>query len=156
MILKDLSFLIAIRFLKARKEGFLSFVTGLSFACIALGVAVLIVVTSVMNGFEKELRERILNTIPHASIEGIVPIDNWESIYTELKQNKEIIGLAPFIESQSLLSHKGEVLGTKIFGIKPEFEKSVSVVNDFMLQGSLDSLKANSFNIIIGLSLIHI
>ena len=80
MILKDLSFLIAIRFLKARKKGFLSFVTGLSFTCIALGVSVLIVVTSVMNGFERELRERILDTIPHASIEGIRPIDNWELI----------------------------------------------------------------------------
>ncbi len=152
MILKDLSFLIAIRFLKARKEGFLSFVTGLSFTCIALGVAVLIVVTSVMNGFERELRERILDTIPHASIEGIRPIDNWELIYAELKKNDEIIGLAPFVESQSLLSHKGEVLGTKIFGINPDFEKSVSVVNDFMLQGSLDSLEASSFNIVIGLS----
>ena len=80
-----------------------------------------------MNGFERELRERILDTIPHASIEGIRPIDNWELIYAELKKNDEIIGLAPFVESQSLLSHKGEVLGTKIFGINPDFEKSVSV-----------------------------
>ena len=60
--------------------------------------------------------------------------------------------MAPFVESQSLLSHKESTLGTKIFGINPDFEKSVSVVNDFMLQVSLDSLKANSFNIVIGLS----
>ena len=116
MALKDLSFLIAIRFLKAKKAGFLSFVTILSYTCIALGVAVLIVVTSVMNGFERELRERILNTIPHASIIGMKPIENWERIYSELKKNEEIIGIAPFIESQSLLTHQGEVFGTKIFG----------------------------------------
>ena len=103
MALKDLSFLIAIRFLKTKKTGFLSFVTALSYTCVALGVAVLIVVTSVMNGFERELRERILNTIPHASIQGIRPIENWETIYSELKKNEEIIGIAPFIESLSLI-----------------------------------------------------
>ena len=137
MALKDLSFLIAIRFLKTKKTGFLSFVTALSYTCVALGVAVLIVVTSVMNGFERELRERILNTIPHASIQGIRPIENLETIYSELKKNEEIIGIAPFIESQSLLTHQGEVFGTKIFGVLPEYEASVSVVNDFMLQGSM-------------------
>ena len=94
---KDLSFFIAIRFLRSRKQGFLSFVTALAFSCVALGVAVLIVVTSVMNGFETELRERILKTIPHASIEGIQPIKDWKSIYTELKKNEDIIGLAPYI-----------------------------------------------------------
>ena len=152
MALKDLSFLIAIRFLKSKKTGFLSFVTALSYTCVALGVAVLIVVTSVMNGLERELRERILNTIPHASIQGIRPIENWETIYSELKKNEEIIGIAPFIESQSLLTHQGEVFGTKIFGVLPEYEASVSVVNDFMLQGSMDSLQKNSFNIVLGLT----
>ena len=152
MALKDLSFLIAIRFLKAKKAGFLSFVTILSYTCIALGVAVLIVVTSVMNGFERELRERILNTIPHASIEGMKPIENWERIYSELKKNEEIIGIAPFIESQSLLTHQGEVFGTKIFGVIPDLEESVSVVSDFMIQGSMDSLKKDSFNIVLGLT----
>ena len=102
---KDLSFFIAIRFLRSRKQGFLSFVTALAFSCVALGVAVLIVVTSVMNGFETELRERILKTIPHASIEGIQPIKDWRSIYSKLKKNEDIVGLAPFIESQSLLSN---------------------------------------------------
>jgi lipoprotein-releasing system permease protein len=152
MMSKDLSFFIAIRFLRSRKQGFLSFVTALAFSCVALGVAVLIVVTSVMNGFETELRERILKTIPHASIEGIQPIKDWRSIYSKLKKNEDIVGLAPFIESQSLLSNKGEVFGTKIFGILPEYETSVSVVEDFMLQGSFDSLKENSFNIVLGLS----
>ncbi len=152
MALKDLSFLIAIRFLKAKKAGFLSFVTILSYTCIALGVAVLIVVTSVMNGFERELRERILNTIPHASIEGMKPIENWERIYSELKKNEEIIGIAPFIESQSLLTHQGEVFGTKIFGVIPDLEESVSVVSDFMIQGSMDSLEKDSFNIVLGLT----
>ena len=152
MALKDLSFLIAIRFLKAKKAGFLSFVTILSYTCIALGVAVLIVVTSVMNGFERELRERILNTIPHASIEGMKPIENWERIYSELKKNEEIIGIAPFIESQSLLTHQGEVFGTKIFGVIPNYEESVSVVSEFMIQGSMDSLEKDSFNIVLGLT----
>ena len=72
--------------------------------------------------------------------------------FIRIKKNEEIIGIAPFIESQSLLTHQGEVFGTKIFGVIPDLEESVSVVSDFMIQGSMDSLEKDSFNIVLGLT----
>ena len=69
---------IALRYLRGRKSGFLSFISALAFISTSLGVAVLIIVSSVMNGFEKELKERVLNVIPHASIYGINTLEYWE------------------------------------------------------------------------------
>ena len=75
----------------------------MAFSCIALGVAVLIIVTSVMNGFERELKDRILNIIPHAEIIGLNPISNWEKIQAKVEENRSVIGVAPFIETQVLI-----------------------------------------------------
>ena len=80
---------IALRYLKGRKSGVLSFISSLAFVSTSLGVAVLIIVSSVMNGFEKELKDRVLNVIPHASIYGLNPIDEWEKI-DEWCQKEEI------------------------------------------------------------------
>ena len=80
MFKEDVSLFIALKYLKTKRKGFLSFVSSMAFSCIALGVAVLIIVTSVMNGFERELKDRILNIIPHAEIIGLNPILNWEKI----------------------------------------------------------------------------
>jgi ABC-type lipoprotein release transport system permease subunit len=116
MLSKDLSFFIAIRFLRSRKQGFLSFVTALAFSCVALGVAVLIVVTSVMNGFETELRERILKTIPHASIEGIQPIKDWRSIYSKLKKMKILLVWLPLLKVNLCSRIKEKFLEQKSLG----------------------------------------
>ena len=77
-------------------------VSGIGFIGIALGVAVLIIVSSVMNGFERELRERILQSIPHASIEGNIKNDEIDTIQSILEENPEIIATAPYIETQGL------------------------------------------------------
>ena len=81
---KDISLSIAFEYLRSKTKGATSFVSSLAYACVAIGVAVLIIVSSVMNGFEKELRDRILNVIPHASIMGVVPISNWSDVYDVL------------------------------------------------------------------------
>ena len=87
---KDISLSIAFEYLRSKNKGATSFVSSLAYACVAIGVAVLIIVSSVMNGFEKELRDRILNVIPHASIMGVVPISNWNDVYEALKEHPKV------------------------------------------------------------------
>ena len=147
---KDISLSIAFEYLRSKTKGATSFVSSLAYTCVAIGVAVLIIVSSVMNGFEKELRDRILNVIPHASIEGILPISDWNEIYTSLKEHQKVVGVAPFIQSQMLIGSLDEVYGSNLIGIDPDSEKSVSVVSSFIIKGNYESLNEDSNNIILG------
>ena len=147
---KDISLSIAFEYLRSKTKGATSFVSSLAYTCVAIGVAVLIIVSSVMNGFEKELRDRILNVIPHASIEGILPISDWNEIYISLKEHQKVVGVAPFIQSQMLIGSLDEVYGSNLIGIDPDSEKSVSVVSSFIIKGNYESLNEDSNNIILG------
>ena len=147
---KDISLSIAFEYLRSKTKGATSFVSSLAYTCVAIGVAVLIIVSSVMNGFEKELRDRILNVIPHASIEGVLPLSNWNKIYESLKDNQKVVGVAPYIQSQMLIGSLDEVYGSNLIGIDPKSEKSVSVVSSFVSKGSYESLNEDSNNIILG------
>ena len=147
---KDISLSIAFEYLRSKTKGATSFVSSLAYTCVAIGVAVLIIVSSVMNGFEKELRDRILNVIPHASIEGILPISDWNEIYMSLKEHQKVVGVAPFIQSQMLIGSLDEVYGSNLIGIDPDSEKSVSVVSSFVIKGNYESLNEDSNNIILG------
>lgn len=150
MFKEDVSLFIALKYLKTKRKGFLSFVASMAFSCVALGVAVLIIVTSVMNGFERELKDRILNIIPHAEIIGLNPISNWEKIQAKAEENRSVIGVAPFIETQVLIGSPREVFGANLIGIEPDLESKVSVVSDFMIEGTFDSLNKDTNNIILG------
>ena len=150
MFKEDVSLFIALKYLKTKRKGFLSFVASMAFSCVALGVAVLIIVTSVMNGFERELKDRILNIIPHAEIIGLNPISNWEKIQAKVEENRSVIGVAPFIETQVLIGSPREVFGANLIGIEPDLESKVSVVSDFMIEGTFDSLNKDTNNIILG------
>ena len=147
---KDISISIALEYLRSKTKGATSFVSSLAYTCVALGVAVLIIVSSVMNGFEKELRDRILNVIPHASISGVEPISDWNEIYTVLKDHPKVVGAAPFIQSQMLIGSSDEVYGSNLIGINPNSEKNVSIVSNFITKGSYESLNESSSNIILG------
>ena len=147
---KDISLSIALEYLRSKTKGATSFVSSLAYTCVALGVAVLIIVSSVMNGFEKELRDRILNVIPHASISGVTPISDWNEIYTALKDHPKVVGAAPFIQSQMLIGSSYEVYGSNLIGINPNSEKNVSIVSTFITKGSYESLNESSSNIILG------
>ena len=147
---KDISLSIAFEYLRSKTKGATSFVSSLAYTCVAIGVAVLIIVSSVMNGFEKELRDRILNVIPHATIEGILPISDWNKIYASLKEHQKVDGVAPFIQSQMLIGSLDEVYGSNLIGIDPDSEKSVSVVSSFIIKGNYESLNEDSNNIILG------
>lgn len=150
-----LSLQIAWRYTRAkRRNHFISFISLSSICGVALGVMALITVLSVMNGFEKELKERILGMVPHARVFGAYqPIRDWKSVITQVKQNKEVIGAAPFIHGQGMIADDGAVKGVHIEGILPEYEDEVTKVSQSFVEGSLTDLKSGSYNIAIGESL---
>ena len=148
--MKNISLFIALRYFKSKGPGFISFQSGMALAGIAIGVAILILVTSVMNGFERELKTRILQAIPHASIQGNINKDEVDGINESLMLNSNIVGVAPYIETQGLLSSGAYLKGVYIFGIDTQYEKNVSTIENHFVEGSLDSLEDNNYNLVIG------
>lgn len=148
----NLSFFIGLRYLfSKRKEGFLSLVSWFSFVGIILGVASLITVLSVMNGFHAELRERILSVVPHAHVVlDKQQASTWQDLSQQLKQQDYVLGVAPFIDGQAMLSKYGSSLGVKLTGIDPNIEQEVSVLDQHMQQGQLSALSTQEFGIVIG------
>lgn len=151
---KPLEVFIGLRYLRAkRRNHFISFISLISILGIALGMTTLITVISVMNGFEKELRARILGAIAHATIR---PMDgalmDWRSVIKEVEKHSEVNGAAPFIEEGVWLQGK-ESSGALIRGVDPTFEARVSEVSDKMLSGTLNDLQPGEYNIILGLGL---
>jgi lipoprotein-releasing system permease protein len=149
---------IALRYVRGgghrSRDKFISFISGLSMAGIGLGVAALIVVLSVMNGFQKEVRDRMLSVIAH--IEVIAPqqgFDDPEAIRKSIEQaNSQVIGVAPFVSGESMLAH-GDLLRPAIVrGIDPELEPTVSDFKE-VISGSLANLQAGEFRVILGLEL---
>ena len=151
---KPLEVYIGLRYLRAkRRNHFISFISLISMLGIALGVATLITVLSVMNGFEKELRERILGMVSHASIrpyEG--GFKDWQTVVEQASRHSEVSGAAPFIEQETMIQNQ-RVRGALIRGVDPALEPSVSEVADKMIAGSLDDLVAGEYRIVLGLSL---
>jgi len=148
--MKNISLFIALRYFKNKGQGFISFQSGMALAGIAIGVAILILVTSVMNGFERELKTRILQAIPHASIQGNISKAEVDGINESLMLNSNIIGVAPYIETQGLLSSGTYLKGIYIFGVDTRYEKNVSTIENHFIEGSLDSLEDNDYNLVIG------
>ena len=146
---------IGLRYTRAkRRNHFISFISLSSMLGVALGVMALIVVLSVMNGFENELRDRILGMTAHASVvEPGRSLRDWESLEDMLKQQPHVLGVAPFIRTQAMLTNGGGVQGALIRGILPDKEPEVSVVADRMIQGQLTDLKSGDFNIVLGYAL---
>ena len=104
-----------------RKDRFLSFISGMSVASIALGVAALIIVLSVMNGFQKEVRDRMLGVIPHIEItNGMGPMTDWRSVAADVMKNPEVVAAAPYVQGQGLLNSGSVVRGAMVKGIDPE------------------------------------
>ena len=148
--MRSLPLFIAIKYLKGKRTGFQSFVSSAGLIGVALGVAVLILVSSVMNGFERELRERILQAIPHASIEGGIDINQVLSVKAVLEENPEVLASSPYIETQGLISSANSLKGIYIFGVNPVLEKKVSIVSTKIISGSWNSIEEEKYGIIIG------
>ena len=140
---------LAFKYFKSNKGGIFSFTSFLAVTGLSIGVASLIIVMSVMNGFEKELQNRILGVVPHAVIFSEEPIKDYEVLIDKIKQSNEVVEAVPFISFQALATYQSVSKGISINGIDIEAEKRVSILPDYMIYGSLDELnKENS--IIIG------
>jgi lipoprotein-releasing system permease protein len=144
--------LIGWRHLRAsRGRGFVSFIASISMGGVALGVAVLIATLSVMNGFEQELRERILSLMPHATISGFGEgLNDWEAVAERARTNVEILASAPYIEEQALLIAAGETAGVAVTGVLPAQERGVSELDEKISAGSFDSLEPGAYAIVLG------
>ncbi len=123
-------------------------------AGIALGVCALITVLSVMNGFERELRDRILAVASHITVSGPNGVlHDWPALAQRLQNHDEVTAQAPYIMGQGMLTRGGAVTGSLLRGISPEHEKAVSDLVTKMDQGSIDDLKAGEFGIVLGYDL---
>jgi len=144
------------RFYRARQaNSFISFISFASTAGIALGVAVLIVVLSAMNGFERELERRLLGVISQADIVGVnEPITDWPAVVNGAMQIEGIRGAAPFIRMQGLVQKPGGFQGLSVVGIDPQEEVKVSSLAQFMSQESWQSLSQTENHIVLGKSLL--
>lgn len=130
----------------------MSFISGISVASIALGVMALIIVLSVMNGFQKEVRDRMLSVLSHAEVYNLAgSVGNWQDTLGTLKTaESRIVSGAPFVSGQALLSAGAGVQGAMVRGIDPAAEPSVSDIPSAVRMGSVDNLKAGSFGVILG------
>ncbi|MCD9115373.1 lipoprotein-releasing ABC transporter permease subunit [Pseudomonas bijieensis] len=133
-----------------RRNHFVSFISLTSIIGLALGVVVMIVVLSVMNGFDHEMRTRVLGMVPHATLETGEAISDWPSLAAKVKQNPQVLAVAPFTQMQGLLTNDGKVSKVLLNGIDPGLERQVSIIDNFMQQGKLDDLAPGSFGIVIG------
>lgn len=145
---------VGLRYLRSqRSNSFASFVSIASVFGVALGVAALIVVLSVMNGFENELRTRLLGLEGHASIESGRDVLPWREIQAELRSNPNFLAAAPFVEIEAMLSSGRDISGALLTGVDPASEIGVSEVGGHMRVGSLEALQPGRRGIILGRSL---
>lgn len=151
------SLFVGLRYTRSkRRNGYVSLFSGVSIVTLSLGVMLLIVILSVMNGFEKEVRDRILNMISHITISGYDgKVKDWNKVVKEVTQHPEVVGTAPFISAEGMLIYKRQVHGSIFRGIDPDLETSVSKIGDHMVVGSLKELLPGQFGIILGQDLAY-
>jgi lipoprotein-releasing system permease protein len=156
MALRDsYEWLIGARYLRAgQRRGFLSFITGISIAGLAVGVAVLLVVMSVMNGFERELRSRILNVTSHATLEGDPgPLANWRQAQQEALKLPGVAAAVPYVGSMAMVAAGELITGTELRGIDPQQELQLGGLAGVVRAGSLADLAAGQWRVILGKAL---
>ncbi|BBP82098.1 hypothetical protein PHLH8_17400 [Pseudomonas sp. Pc102] len=148
---RPLPLFIGARYTRAKRRSyFVSFISLTSMIGLALGVLVMILVLSVMNGFDREMRERVLGMVPHATIESATPINDWQALADKVRAHPGIVAVAPFTQMQGLLTNDGKVQKVLVNAIDPALESQVSIIDDFFVKGDLASLRAGEFGIVIG------
>jgi len=135
---------------RASRNTFISFISMISMLGIALGVAALIVVLSVMNGFQKEVRDRMLSVLAHIEVIGPSALPDWQKTAAEALQNKEVVGAAPYVAAQAMLTRDDAVRGVLLRGVEPSQEPNVSEVGSQFRAGSMAALVPGSFGIALG------
>jgi len=143
---------VGLRYTRAkRRNHFISFISAISMLGIALGVAALIVVLSVMNGFQKELRTRILGVASHVQISGLNgELTGWESVARDARKHPQVMAAAPYVSAQGMLSYEQTVRGVQVRGIFPEAEEQVADFKQYMRSGAMEMLRPGEFGIVLG------
>lgn len=146
---------IGLRYTAARRRNhFISFISLISMLGILIGVTALITVLSVMNGFERELRERILGVAAHATIEAFgQPLADWRGLAATAESHPEVVGAAPYVEAQAMLLRRQQNTGAVVRGVLPDREPSVSDVDRHMVSGELSDLVAGDYGMVLGSAL---
>lgn len=148
--------LIGLRYTRAgrrgrRKDGFMSFISTISVSSIALGVMALIIVLSVMNGFQKEVRDRMLSVLSHVEVVHITgSIPDWKALSETILTEKHTVVCAPYVAGQGLLNRRGNLRGIALRGIDPTYEPQVSDVAKTLGESTISTLKAGDFGVILG------
>ena len=137
------------KYFRSKKGALISLTSGIAISALAIAVSALIIVTSVMNGLEKELQDRILGVVPHVLIHSNKPISNYEEIISELQNNPVVKSSSPYIQVQALAAYGGNSRGVLLTGIDSIKESSMSILPDYIIEGSLSSIDDGN-NIVIG------
>ncbi|HEY3644632.1 MAG TPA: lipoprotein-releasing ABC transporter permease subunit [Gammaproteobacteria bacterium] len=148
---------VGLRYFRAkRRNQFISFISGMSLVSIAIGVMALITVLSVMNGFQDELRDRILNMTSDATISGFDnKLSDWPAVIRDSQQFPQVTGAAPYVDDQAMLANGSNMSGTEIRGVIPGMEPAVSEVGRRMVMGKLEQLQPGSYGIVLGKDLAY-
>ena len=154
---RPLQLFIGLRYVAAeRRNHFISFISLISMLGIALGIATLITVISVMNGFQQELRSRILGMTAHATVYGYRGgLENWPVAKAAADGHPSVVGAAPFIQGEGMITVGGRVSGVLIRGVEPALEPQVTLIGERMLDGRLDDLQPGGFGIVLGAELMR-
>ncbi|SFN09405.1 lipoprotein-releasing system permease protein [Formivibrio citricus] len=144
--------MIGLRYIRAkRRNSFISFISMISIVGIALGVAALIIVLSVMNGFQQEVRTRILGMAAHVTLTGPTgQLENWQTVSARAGKAEHVRAVAPYVNGQGLMTNGEQVKGVLVRGIDPALESGVNEVADKLIAGRLDRLAPGEFGMILG------
>ena len=153
--MRFISFYIAYKYLRSKKSSrFTSIISKSSVIGISLGIAAIIVVMSIMNGFHSEMRDKILSMVSHVIVtEKNYTLKNWDKLKFKIDKNKLVLNSAPYVEGQAMISFGGNVHGIQLKGIIPEYEKNVTSLSDNIIEGDLNNIGLKPYQISIGIDL---
>ena len=154
-MIRPLALYIGLRYTRAKRHNhFVSFIAVSSMLGIALGVAVLITVLSVMNGFDHEIKTRFFSMAPQLTITSFGQgIEKWQAMSDKVKQNPHVTGVAPFVGGQALMMNEGFNIPAVLYGVSPKLQSQVSDLKNKMVQGKFSNLKPGDFGIVVGVRL---
>ncbi|EHV5549940.1 lipoprotein-releasing ABC transporter permease subunit LolE [Vibrio vulnificus] len=151
-MISSLALLIGRRFSQAKQRNkMVSFISLSSTIGIAVGVAVIIIGLSAMNGFERELQSRVLSVIPHAELEGVrAPVENWQSVMAQAVANPKVVAAAPYVKFTGLVERGNKLKAVEVRGVEPDFEQAVSTMSQFIEQQAWSQFLPGQNQVIVG------
>ncbi|MCA3950020.1 lipoprotein-releasing ABC transporter permease subunit LolE [Vibrio vulnificus] len=151
-MISSLALLIGRRFSQAKQRNkMVSFISLSSTIGIAVGVAVIIIGLSAMNGFERELQSRVLSVIPHAELAGVrAPVENWQSVMAQAVANPKVVAAAPYVKFTGLVERGNKLKAVEVRGVEPDFEQAVSTMSQFIDQQAWSQFLPGQNQVIVG------